>query len=225
MNMTITITRVKHSMKIISALVISFIVLISACQPNPAAVIEQHLETVKVGYCPTMQPHIQALMSTHQSIIPELYDNSAAAMQALYEGQVQAILIGRTARQNELSDQLRLVRLVDGLTLITHQPGVIRFEDIPKITLLTCEDEAAIADLIPVRFNVVYFDEFDQMLVNFDATVAVLLRWSQVSPVDNLLVPVDAAGNKVAGFRSPHFYYLDAHEAALAGIINTLPFE
>ena len=196
--------------------------LLSACSPKPNQTAEQPLKEIKIGYCPTMTPYVQALAKAHQNVTPILYDNSALAMDALYSDAVQAILIGRSAREHELIDDLRLLLVEDGLTLIAQHPGVIRYEDLPKIRILTHEGEAAIQDLIPVRVNIVYYDDLNQMLADMDGSAAVLLRWSQVSPYDNLLIPVDPAGLKVPAFRSPHFYYLDSMEASLTPIRNTL---
>lgn len=225
----------KHHRKF-SALVlfsVVILVLINACNPGsqqsttPTAepVLEQASEQspaeIKIGYCPTMAPYVQALAETRPYVTPVLYDNSAVAMQALQTGSVQAILIGRAAWSHELVENLRLVLLSDGLTLIVQQPGVIRYGDLEKVRIFTHEDRAAIQDLLPAQTDIIFFDDFDQMRAAMDGSVAVLLRWSQVSPVDNLLVPVDAAGLKIPGFRSPHFYYLAPNENALTLLLDS----
>lgn len=200
---------------------IVMLALLSACNPNPEQTIEQPSQQIKLGYCPTMEPYVQALVETHPFVTPILFENSAVAMGALQAGVVQAILIGRTAWEHELTDSLRLLLLEDGLTLIIRNPGLIRYEDLPKIRILTHEEETAIQDLIPVRSNVTYYDNFDLVLADMDGSAAVLLRWSQVSPADNLLIPIDAAGLKIPAFRSPHFYYLDSMEETLAPVLST----
>jgi hypothetical protein len=207
------------------ALLVMILALLGACNPKPEATGDQPLMEIKLGYCPTMQPHAQALAQAHQNVTLQQYENSGVALNALKAGQVQAVLIGRVAWQHEHTDDLRLVRLADGLTLIALHPGVIRFEDLPKIHILTHEAETAIQDLIPVRINVVYYEHFDEMRAAMEGSVAVLLRWSQVSLTDNLVIPVDGAGNKIAGFRSPHLYYLDAMDEVLAPLLNALPAE
>lgn len=209
-----------QNIKIIIIVGLVLLALLSACSPNHVQSADQPLKEIKIGYCPTMTPHVQALAKTHQNVTPIRYENSAIAMDALHAGVVQAILIGRSARDHELTDDLRLLLVDDGLTLIAQHPGVIRFEDLPKIRIFTQEAEADFQDLIPVRINVVYYDDYNQMLADMDGSVAVLVRWSQVSPDDNLLIPVDAAGLKVPAFRSPHFYYLDALEVDLTSIRN-----
>lgn len=203
------------------ALLVIILALLSACTPKPEASDELPLVEITLGYCPTMQPHAQALAGAHHNITLQQYENSSIALEALKAGRIQAALIGRVAWPHEHTDDLRLVRLIDGLTLIAQQPGVIRFEDLPKIRILTHELEAAIQDLIPVRNNIIYYDDFNQMRSAFDGTVAVLLRWSQVGPSDNLLIPVDGYGNKIAVFRSPHFYFLASMEASLGPLLNT----
>lgn len=210
-----------HNKKLAIIIFLVILVLLSACQANPQPAPQQPLPEILVGYCPTMSPHVQTLAQAHQNVTPVLYDNSAVAIQALYAGDVHGILIGRVAWNLELSEQLRLVRLVDGLTLIAQHPGVVRFEDLAKIRIFTQENETAIQEIIPIRVNVTYYDDFNQMLADFDGNSALLVRWSQVSPLDNLLIPVDPTGNKVAAFRSPHFYYLVTQEDQLAPLLST----
>jgi hypothetical protein len=208
--------------------------ILSACQPNPEPIaqpsavqtveqsIEQPQTEILIGYCPTMAPHVQALVEHHPYLVPRRFDNSATAMGALQTGQVQAILIGRKAWENEHTDHLRLVLLSDGLTLIVQQPGVIRYEDLSRVRILTHESKTAIQDLLPTGTNIIHYDDYDQMRTNLDGTVALLLRWSQVLPTDNLLVPVDQAGLKIPAFRSPHFYYLAPMEETLSPLLTAL---
>jgi hypothetical protein len=213
-----------HHMKFFAAMVFSLIVLtiILGCNPQPEQNIQQPPPEIRMGYCPTMHPYVQSLAESHQNVIPVLYDNSAAAMQALQAGTVQAILIGRTAWAHELIADLRLLLMDDGLTLIVQQPGVICYEDVPKIRILTHEDPTAVQSLIPIHTNVVFYDDFEQMISDMDASAAVLLRWSQVSPTDNLLIPVDPSGLKTPDFRSPHLYYMAPMEETLSTLLTTL---
>lgn len=198
------------------------LLILNGCNPQAEQNSEQSLPKIKIGYCITMEPHVQSLAEAHQNVIPVLYDNSAAAMQALHAGNVQASLIGRNAWEHELTEDLRLLLMADGLTLIVHQPGFIRYEDLSRIRIFTLEDPAAIQSLIPVQDNVIFYDDFDQMLADMGRSAAVLLRWSQVSPVDGLLIPVDMAGDKIPGFRSPHLYYLAPTEATLSFLLTAL---
>jgi len=201
---------------------VMILTIILGCNPQPEQTIQQPPPEIRMGYCPTMHPYVQNLAESHQEVIPVLYDNSAAAMQALQAGAVQAILIGRTAWAHELTTDLRLLLMSDGLTLIVQQPGFIRYEDVPKIRIFTHEDPAAVQSLIPIQTNVVYYDDFEQMIAEMDASVAVLLRWSQVSPTDNLLIPVDPSGLKTPAFRSPHLYYMAPMEETLTSLLTTL---
>jgi len=196
------------------------LLILNGCNPQAEQEIEQTLPEIRIGYCITMEPHVQSLVETHQNVLPVLYDNSAAAMQALHTGNVQASLIGRRAWEHELVEELQLLLMTDGLTLIVQQPGFIRYEDLPKIRILTNEEETTVQPLIPNLTNVVFYDDFDQVLTAMDASVAVLLRWSQVSSTDNLLIPVDAAGIKIPAFRSPHLYYLAPMEPILSPLLT-----
>lgn len=213
------------------------LIILSACQAQPEHVaepstaqaaeqsIEQPQTEILIGYCPTMSPYVQALVEDHPYLVPQRFDNSALAMGALQTGQVQAILIGRRAWENEHTDHLRLLLLSDGLTLIVKQPGVIRYEDLSRVRIITNENKAVIQDLLPPGTNIIHYDDFDQMRSDLDGTVALLLRWSQVLPTDNMLVPIDQVGLKIPAFRSPHFYYLSSSEETLAPLLTTLSIE
>ncbi len=198
------------------------LIILNGCNPQADQKIEQSLPEIRIGYCITMETHVQSLAEVHQNVIPVLYENSAAAMQALHADNVQASIIGRSAWEHEIFEDLRLLLMDDGLTLIVQQPGLIRYEDVPKIRILTSEDEVAVQSLIPILTNVVFYDDFDLMLADVDASVAVLLRWSQISPTDNLLIPVDPTGLKTPGFRSPHLYYLAPMETTLSPLLTAL---
>jgi len=200
---------------------IMILLILVGCNPQAEQKIEQTLPEIRIGYCITMEPYVQSLAEAHQNVIPILYDNSAAAMQALYAGDLQASLIGRRAWEHETVEDLRLLLMDDGLTLIVQDPGFIRYEDLAKIHILTSEDQTAVQPLIPNLTNVVFYDNFDLMLSDVNASVAVLLRWSQVSPTDNLLIPVDPTGLKTPDFRSPHFYYLAPTEATLSPLLTS----
>ena len=214
---------IQHKFFYITAiLALAILISLSGCNPQPEQNIEQALPEIRIGYCPTMNPYVQNLAEAHENVIPVLYDNSAAAMQALQARDVQAILIGRTAWEHEIIEDLRLLLMADGLTLIVQQPGFIRYEDLSRIRIFTHEDPENIQSLIPMQDNVTFYDDFDQMLTDMGRTAAVLLRWSQVSPVDGLLVPVDAAGVKITGFRSPHLYYLAPMETTLSPLLAAI---
>jgi len=228
---------IKKIIKLASCCGLLSLIVLSACQAQTEHVaestaaqtaeqsIKQPQTEIHIGYCPTMAPQVQALVEDHPYLVPRRFDNSAVAIGALHTGQVQAILIGRMAWENEHTDHLRLVLLSDGLTLIVQQPGVIRYEDLSRVRVLTHESKAAIQDLLPPGTNIIHYDDFDQMRADLDGTVALLLRWSQALPTDNLLVPIDQAGLKIPAFRSPHFYYLASMEEHLASLLAAFPVE
>jgi len=200
---------------------LAILTILSACQPKLETDLEVSISEISIGYCPTMAPYVQNLAETYTNLTLTRFDNSARALQALQAGQVQAVLIGRIAWQNELSESLRLVRLADGLTLIARQPGFIAYEDLSRLNILTTERESAAQSLLPDEAVVTYYSDFDQMMADLDASAGVLLRWSQVTPVDSLLTPVYGTGNKMPSFRSPHFYYLAPMEEKLAPLLTT----
>jgi hypothetical protein len=227
----------RQLIKLANCFALLTLIVLSACQPIPEQSSEPPAEEITppaskqppaeihLGYCPTMAPHVQALVADHPYLVPRRFDNSALAMRALHAGQVQGILIGRSAWENERTDHLRVVLLSDGMTLIVQQPGAIRYEDLSRVRILTHENKAAIQDLLPPGTNIIHYDDYDQMRTALDGTVALLLRWSQVSPTDNLLVPVDQAGLKIPAFRSPHFYYLASMEESFASLLAAFSSE
>jgi len=215
---------IKHLvMRLLTALlIIPLMSCASIIETRPDPVTETKMPKIKIGYCPTMMPLIENMVENAKNLIPVHYDNAAMAMQALKAGDVHAVLIGRIVWEHEILDNLQLVRLEDNLTLIAARPGWILYDDLVQLTLMTSEEETQVRDLLPMGTSIAYYQDVDQMISEMDSSRAILLRWSQVLPSYNLLIPLDARGNKVPEFRSPHLYYLNLEEAIVTALIDVL---
>lgn len=195
---------------------------LSGCQPaleaeNPSALFE-----IQIGYCPTMQAFMNDLAERHPEVRIVEFPNSSAALEALRSGSVHAVVIGRIAWEGEIADDVRLVRVEDGLTLIAAQQGVILYENLRLVPILTIEAASEVENLLPEGTTVRYFQNFDEMASELTGSVAVLLRWSQVVSGHNLLIPVDELGDKISSFRSPHLYYSDDDHQFLSPLIEDI---
>ena len=98
------------SYQFISVIGLILMIGLGGCKPGPSQASELMPTNIMIGYCPTMTPYAQELANNHQNLNVVQYPNSAAAMQALHAGKVHAILIGRAAWDNEINNNLRLVR-------------------------------------------------------------------------------------------------------------------
>lgn len=188
---------------------------------NIVATIESAPQAVKIGYCPTMEEAFNLLKSKLVNVTGVTYPSAGAAFVGLYDGDVEGIIVGRTANASEISEQLSFLRKQDGLTLISKSPGMIYYDDLVQINIHTAEQESHLADLLPEGTNVIYHESLADALRAAEKG-AVLVKWSQVMPQDKLLIPVDKNGNKISTFRNPHFYYLNHSELDLIGIGEAL---
>ncbi len=177
---------------------------------------------ITLGYCPTMTPYVQSLVDAGLPINALPFENSMRAVEALNAGTVQAALIGRTAREHESGEGIGLVRIKDGYTLIAQAPGGIPYEALPLIRIMTLEENQDAAAILPPGTSLAYYQNFDRMLADLDGVSAVMLRWSELPPSYQLLIPFDEAGNKVPEFRSPHLYFDEASELDFTQLIDTL---
>lgn len=203
-------------------LLLSFMILIGACTPQVKLKPDVTKPPVMIGYCPTMRPYVELLLQSHDALIIIQYDSAAQVMQALNSGIIHGAIIGRVAREDEINEGISLIRLADGYTLIASDQSIIRYEDLQKIPILTTAEKKDVDKLLPEVTDITYYQDFDNMLSEMGRSEAVFLRWSEVSPIQNLLIPVDRQGLKVALFRSPHFYYWQDSGVDLSSILEAL---
>lgn len=174
---------------------------------------------IKIGFCPTMTGTTPDLKQEGIDFKEIPYASSGAAISALHNGQVEAIIIGRSANASELSDDLRFIRQQDGYTLISNQPGLILFDDLAKVVVHTAENKSIAQDLLPPSTRIIYYEDLGDALAMIN-NGAVLLHWGQVQPHDKLLIPIDSSGNKILTFRSPHLYYKENNSQLLSALIE-----
>ncbi len=180
---------------------------------------------VTLGFCPTMRPYVQRLIDSGHNFRTIQFDNSSQAIQALKSGLVQAALVGRTARQSEISEDIRLNRIEDGYTLIGQIQALLPYEELIDVRVFTLEESKDAAAILPPGTSITYYQNFDQMMSDLDRSSAVLLRWSEVPNSFQLLIPVDGQGNKIPEFRSPHVYFNSTLGFDFSEMIGALSLE
>jgi hypothetical protein len=210
--------------KKIFILVLSFLIvgMLIACKPPSSEASNPTHEPIILGYCPTMTPYVESLVESGYPVNAVQFENSMRAIEALNAGAVQSALIGRTARDFEIGEGIGLVRIKDGYTLIAQTQGGIPYEALSLVRILTMEENRDAAEILPPGTAITYYQDFDQMLSEMDGNSAVILRWSELPPAYQLLIPFDGQGNKIPEFRSPHLYYAEGSELNFTQMIDTL---
>lgn len=212
---------IKHFHKLfLYLLIIGFI--FSGCRVETEQQVTLTPTPILIGYCPTMKPFISDLLENHNELSAIEFNNAAMALQALNSGAIQAAVVGRIAHQNEVDDDIRLIRVKDGYTLVTKNQSMILFEELKNINIFTLEETSEIQKMLPQDIVITQYQDTEQIFSELTESTAILLRWSEVPASYQLLIPVDMQGNKIPDFRSPHFYYHEETYENLSSIITEL---
>jgi len=216
--------------KHITALVLVFFVLTGCASPlasqptpQPATSVQTtpDLPVLRIAYCPTMSEEIASLMAIDPALQPMPFPNAASAIQALHGGQVDLIVIGRNVHAHESPQELAIIQLRAGYTLITERQRVVSQADLAGITVHTALPANTASSLLPAGTRLITHPNLEDA-INAGLASAVLLGWDQVEPWHQLLIPLDAQGNKVASFRIPFLVYQAARAAELVNLLDAI---
>ncbi len=160
---------------------------------------------VKMSYCPTMEPYAEKIAQNFENI--DVFPSSSAAevLYLLYNGNIDAALIGRVAHNREIDEKTKFYRLRNGNTLIYRQKAGIGFDQLKDVEVYTYLPEEEIKDIKDAFKNVIHFQTLDECLKDGLAT-PVLINWEDYRDEFELLIPMDMRG-KVSYFRAPVLYY------------------
>lgn len=177
------------------------LLFLSGCAPEPLVVEE---EVVSVGFCPTMAPFAERLRLEGCEVSLVRFGSAAAALSALDEGRVDAVLVGRLAGGGELDDPFEW-RLRDGLTLVGDTKRFVSLRELRGSRVHTAVSEGLAREYLPEGVEVVFHDSSEAALREGLGEMA-LIPWSEFADGFELVIPVDAASNKVERFRLPVLY-------------------
>ncbi len=196
-------------------LIMSIIVLfVSSCSMNGMDVNIQNTEeiiiekqSVRLGYCPTMSGIAEEIgaKNSHVSLVP--YDFTVQALQSLNNEEVDVVLVGRLAEENEIGETFER-QLRDGLTLIGREKRLISIDEMQRSRIHTYVSKKQAQEYIPNTDNIIFHDSFESAIKDGINDV-VLIQWSDFSDDLELVIPVDNNMNKIEKFRIPVLYSYD----------------
>lgn len=196
-----------------------------ASQPVPgsptAALVNSSPLIFYMGYCPTMAEEAGRMAAIDPSLQSVLFPNAASAIQALHGEQVDLIVIGRNVHVHESPQELAIIQLRAGYTLITERQRAVSQADLSGMTVHTALPANTASSLLPAGTRLITHPNLEDA-TNAGLSSAVLLGWDQVETWHQLLIPLDEQGKKVASFRAPFLVYQAARAAELVNLLDAI---
>ena len=163
------------------------------------------MNVITMAYCPTMEPFAQEIENNLREvkIIPAY--SAAQVLNMLRSGEVDSVLIGRTAKKSEINADTGCLRLKEGITLAYRTKAgipVSRLREIEVVTYLEPERVEGVKDLFA---EVIHLDTLNDCL-KYNLEVPVLVDWQDYRDDFELLIPMNEGG-KSPEFRAPVIYY------------------
>ena len=158
-----------------------------------------------LGYCPTMQENAEEISVANNNVVLVKQASTSDALMSLKKGSVDAVLIGRLAKQSEIENVNELA-LKNGYTLITNEKRFIQKSELQKIRIHTSLNKNIAEQILP-DIDVVYYQSTEEA-VSKGLIEAVLIDWRDFKDNYELLVIMDG-NNKVKEFRIPVLYFFD----------------
>mgnify|MGYP005838494903 CR=1 FL=1 len=194
------------------ALIISL--FITGCSMTGMSVNTQDAEEpnvekqpIRLGYCPTMSAIAEeiAIKNSHVSLVS--YDFTVQALQSLNNKEVDVVLVGRLAEENEVGEIFEK-RLRDGLTLVGKEKKLISMDNLQRSKIHTYVSKEQAQEYIPNIDNVIFHGS-SESAISSGLDDLVLIRWSDFSEDLELVIPIDENMNKIEKFRIPVLYSYD----------------
>lgn len=199
---------------------------------HQAATKEKIKPKIKVAYCPTMQSVIDKLDPT-EKIEFGLVGSSSEALQLLKLNKVDAVIIGRKARLEEIENNTKEFQADStATTLAADRYQAIKSSDlISKVIITSLHLETALKkypDLNFLPINEAGANESETSKAKFNKEKAAdntsglkLILWKDLDySQQDLAVVINDSGDKVASFRTP-FLYFKADKANLMTNLKT----
>lgn len=161
---------------------------------------------VSLGFCPTMAGWADELSQSKQVELV-LFESTVDAIAAMNQGRVDAVLVERVARKEELSNPHEL-RLRDGFTIVSRERKLVLESQLREMEIHTAESSETITQYIPEAQNVV-FHSSTETAISEGLDKSVFLNWNDYSDEMELIVVLDWQGQKVEKFRLPVIYAKD----------------
>ena len=166
---------------------------------------------MKLVYCPTMTPFANDILKNVSDEVEFIKVPSAAqALSMLKYNEVDSVLIGRCAKQREISNDTKELRLKDGYTLVFKDKEMIYEDELKTLSVLTYLDENKLYEFKDSFKEIKYLSSLKECL-KFQLDIPILIDWKDFREDFQLLIPINNNG-KVMKFRAPVLYYKEMNE-------------
>ncbi|MEX0920079.1 MAG: hypothetical protein WDZ69_00680 [Candidatus Pacearchaeota archaeon] len=165
----------------------------------------ENSDKLVLGYCPTMLEDAGVLSEMNDYELVK-FDSSSEVLHSLNNGQIDFGLIGRKAKNHEVSGEISEEVLKSGYTLISNEKRFVEYRDLQFIEIHTYLPESVVNSLVPSSSNVVYHDSIAGATSKISEDNVVLISWDGWEDEFELLIVIDG-GEKVKDFRGAFLYY------------------
>ncbi len=159
----------------------------------------------KIAFCPTMAPFADKISRSVKETTMIEMGSAAQVLAALRCGEVDGVLIGRYAKQQELDTDTRREILRGGYTLVFKQKSGIPGSQLKELTVKTYLDKNTLGKFIPLFDKVVWHESLEACVAE-GLKIPVIIDWKDYRDDFELLIPMNSRG-KVPLFRAPVLYY------------------
>ena len=162
---------------------------------------------IKIAYCRTMQPFAEKITKNENHIDMILMGSAAQVLSALQNNSVDGVLIGRYAKNREITETTKRVIFHEGITLVFHQKQGIDVEQLKWMKIKTYLLKNKISDVLNLFGEVEFRNSIEDCLKD-GLQIPLLIDWKDFRDDFELLIPLNHSG-KVPIFRSPVLYFDD----------------
>ncbi len=178
------------------------------------------MKNYKIGYCPTMQAYADTISEKVPSVEMLDFGSAGQVLSLLKHGNLDGVLIGRTAENRETDENTACVRLKNGITLAFKMKYGIPEEQLKEIDVITYLKPEQVEHVKHFFKEIHYFNTLDEC-TNQKLEVPVLVDWNDFRDDFQLLIPMNDFG-KTAEFRAPVIYHKNICTEAIETIKNII---
>ncbi len=188
---------------IIVIILISIFLIIKPSLTGKIVYQEISNEKIKLGYCPTMQEDAEKLSEKENYQLIK-FGSASEVLNALNNNQINKALIGRKAKNYEISKEIKETTLKSGHTLVFKQKGFIESSQLSNLEIYTYLSEEQVKKLIPDNKNIIYLPK-QQAISKIPEGKIVLISWEDWQDEFELIVIIDE-NEKDKNFRGVFLY-------------------
>ncbi len=165
---------------------------------------KENKQQIVLGFCPTMEVYANEILKNNPNIDIRMFANSSIVLDHLKQGKIDAGLIGRKARKNEISLSVQEKRIKQGWTLLSSYGRLIQNEELLNEIIYTYLHKEIVDVLLPGHKKIVFCSTKEEAF-RLGSKGVVLVDWQDVPDDYQMLIPIEK-GKKVSRFRSPVIY-------------------